>query len=336
VIKISIESTNEIKKFIVEDLYRKNFQVNVNELFDIDSDWFLVKIPYEGIKNEILSIAVNDANIDYLIYTGYFENIKNEKFQPATAVWEEGFFKIWLHKNVGYLKHCLIDQISNGDFGTNLFNEYMLTVDYSTKIDDMYPSDIKKYYEYPFGPVWWKKRDLTCPYKILDNTEFNNIDKDVLVDNIKQLPGVNARYINKNWYVYGLKEKSELPLVDISYFSSELKKLIDLVGYKSIIDVGVQYLNAKSSISLHVDDHLKRQCWPYIAGCKKLYWNLTPIESAYFKLGTAGLLPLEHPLLINSGMHTHSLINDSNFTRAVVIIYGELDDSSTFKELTLN
>jgi hypothetical protein len=57
-----------------------------------------------------------------------------------------------------------------------------------------------------------------------------------------------------------------------------------------------------------------------IAGCKKFYWNLTDTTDIYFKLGEAGLIPIEYPLMINTAMHVHSLINDSDITRTVDIV----------------
>lgn len=334
-IKINIEAEHSIENFLVEDLYKKEFQVNVGDVFSVNSDWFLIKIPYQGFKNEITSIKINNHDIGYLIYTGWFENRKKEKFQPATAVWEPGEFKIWMHKNFGLHQYYTYSQISNGDYGKNLFDDYMLTVDYSVDVDCSYPEDIRNFFKHPFGPRWWKKDDITRPYKILDNENFSFLNKTNLISDV--LDVAKVKNINSsqtpNWWGWGLKKNSDLPLIDINTFSGELKKLIDLIGYTSIVDISIQYLNPKSVIKIHVDDHLKRDCWPYIAGCKKLYWNLTDTDSVYFKLGEAGMLPLDFPLLVNTSMHTHGLINDSNNVRTVVIIYGELDDNSTFKNL---
>lgn len=335
-IKINIEADHSIEDFEIEDLYKNTIQAKNNQDVEIFSDWFLIKIPYCNIKNEINKIKINNVDIEHLIYTGWFENNKNECFQPATAVWEPGYFKIWIHTNIGLYKFITFSHIANGDFGKNLFDEYMLTVDYSIDIDQRYSKDIREFFKHPFGPRWWKKNDVTRPYKVLKNEEFNNINKDALINDIKKV----AKFANldkKHWKYWSLKDGgSDLPLVSNDTFSGELKKLIDLIGFKSIIDVSIQTLDPKSTIHIHIDDHLSRECWPIIAGCKKFYWNLTDTTDIYFKLGEAGLIPIEYPLMINTAMHVHSLINDSDITRTVLLIYGDIDNGSNFKNLKIS
>ena len=77
---------------------------------------------------------------------------------------------------------------------------------------------------------------------------------------------------------------------------------------------------------LHRDDHYKREKYPIIRGCKKLYWPLTgDLANNYFKLGKAGVLPFkDRPYLINTLEHTHTAVNDSDEPRSVLIVYGDL------------
>lgn len=334
-IRIDIESEVEICDYYIEDLYKNSYKVKNHQVFNLDSNWFLLKIPYENIKNEIFTISVNGVDIEYLIYTGYFENYKKEKFQPATAVWEPGEFKIWLHPNLGFYKCSVFEQISNGDYGKNLFEKYMLTVDQSTKIDQsIYPQDVSEFFQHAYGPRWWNQNDITLPYKTLDKNKFSDIDKDLLIKQIKDIAKFHE-IKNKSWEGFSLKEKSVLPLEPILKFSGEIKKIIDSVGYTDILDVSLMILHPKSCIRIHVDDHLTRDSWKYLSGCRKFYWTLTDSDKVYFKIGQAGLLPLESPTLINSGMHVHSVVNDTDDVRYTVLMYGKLDDGATFKNLKL-
>lgn len=335
-INVSIESDHTIENFEVEDLFRNNITVNNNQNFDVASDWFLIKVPYCDVKNEIKKIKLNHVDIGYLMYTGWFENAKNEVFQPASAVWEDGFFKLWLHKNIGYYKWSLITQIANGDFGKNLFEKYMLTVDYSTELPDQYPDDVREFYKYPFGPRWWPKQDIIRPYKILTGKQFDTIDKKLLIAQAKKLTNFNGeRLKEKNWKFWRYKEALDLPLLSLDNFNGQLKELFNLVGFESIIDFSILELDPKSTIHIHIDDHLQRECWPIIAGCKKFYWTLTDTDNAYFKLGEAGLVPLNYPLMMNTGMHTHSVVNDGNHTRIVLLVYGKINDNSSYKNLKI-
>ena len=334
-IKIDIDSEFEILDCYIEDLYKNSYKVENHQIFNLVDDWFLLKIPYEKIKNEIFKISVNGVDIEYLIYTGYFENQKKEKFQPATAVWEPGEFKIWLHPNLGFYKCSIFEQISNGDYGKNLFEKYILTVDQSVNIDQKsYPKDVCEFFRHPYGPRWWNQNDITCPYKVLNNDKFNNINKDLLIDQIKNIAKFHE-IKNKSWQGFSLKEKSVLPFEPISKFSGEIKKIINSVGYTDILDISLMILQPKSCIRIHVDDHLSRDSWKYLAGCRKFYWTLTDSSEVYFKIGQAGLLPLNSPTLINSGMHVHSVVNNTEEVRYTVLMYGKLDDDATFKNLRL-
>ena len=331
-VKIIINSDHEIHSMHVIDSKNQKVEIKNGQTFDINYGWFELKIPYLGVKNEFHKISLNDVDLNWLLYTGYFENSNGQKFQPACAVWEEGFFRIWLHTEVGYWRSSIINQIRNGDFGTNLFEKYMLTCDSPVfGLDrNIYGNDVVNFFEYNFGPTWWFKNDINRPYTVLNNDTFSDIDKKKLEKEALEL----AKFHDVNddgWETHDLKEKSDLPLIDVNEFSGEIKKVIDLIGYKSIIDVSLGYVRPKSHIRIHIDDHINRKSWPYIAGCKKFYWVLGNTENVYFKFHQAGLLPTESPLLINAGMHTHSVVNDSDITRPALLIYGDLDFDQVYK-----
>jgi hypothetical protein len=335
-ITIDIESKFDIGVCYVEDLNGNSHKIKNRHIFSIPNNWFLLKIPYENINNEIFKIKINNVDIDYLIYTGFFENLKKEKFQPATAVWEPGEFKIWLHPNAGFYKYSIFDQIQNGDYGKNLFEKYMLTVDRSVNLDrTKYPDDICDFFQYPFGPKWWLKNDITRPYKILENKNFESVNKDILIKQIKDIAKVHD-VKNNSWEGFSLKEKSDLPFESIFNFPSEIKKIIDIVEYTDILDISLMILQPRSSIKIHVDDHLNRDGWKYLSGCRKLYWTLTDTKEVYFKFGRAGLLPLDSPALINTGMHVHSVVNNTDEVRYTLLMYGKIQDHATFKNLRLN
>ena len=88
--------------------------------------------------------------------------------------------------------------------------------------------------------------------------------------------------------------------------------------------MAIQTLHVNTGISIHRDDHFKRQCYPWTSGAVKFYWNITDSENIYFKLGMAGLIPLEKPLFINTVEHVHTVINQSDKKRTVIHMYGEL------------
>ena len=335
-IKISIYSKNDIDDFEVMDLYGNTTTITNTLNAELTEGWYEIIVPYEGEQNEIYRIAINDVDIDHLMYTGFTENEAGERFSPGCAVWEPGAWKLWFHTNQGFWKHTVFSQIANGDYGLDLFEKYMFTVDRSTNIENdyLYPKDIVDFFEYPFGPRWWKKDDITRPYKVLDDPAFGELSRNRLIDEARELAKVKQEN-GVGWRAWSLKDASDFPPVPLDHFSGEFRKLLDLVGYTSVIDFSLLALENQSTIPIHVDDHLGREAWPAIAGCKKTYWVLANKKGNLFKLGEAGIVPTDQPLLINSAMHTHSLINSTENYRTVLIIYGELDDNSTFKGLKL-
>jgi len=332
--KISIYSKNDINEFEVVDLYGNAITV-INTLdTDLVEGWYEMIIPYNGKQNEIYGININDTDIEHLMYTGFTENESGERFSPGCAVWEPGAWKLWFHTNQGFWKHTVFSQIANGDYGLDLFEKYMFTVDKSTEIENdyLYSADVVEFFKYPFGPRWWDKNDITCPYKVLGDPAFDDLDQNLLLQESKDIADVKQENAN-GWWAWSLKDASDFPVVPIDEFSGEFRKLLDLIGYKSVIDFSMLTLESQCSIPIHVDDHVNRDAWPAIAGCKKFYWTLENKKGNMFKLGEAGIVPTDKPLLINSAMHTHSLINNTDNNRAVLIIYGELDNNSTFKGL---
>ena len=332
--KISIYSKNDINEFEVVDLYGNAITV-INTLdTDLVEGWYEMIIPYNGKQNEIYGININDTDIEHLMYTGFTENESGERFSPGCAVWEPGAWKLWFHTNQGFWKHTVFSQIANGDYGLDLFEKYMFTVDKSTEIENdyLYSADVVEFFKYPFGPRWWDKNDITCPYKVLGDPAFNDLNRNTLLQETKDIAEVRQENA-AGWWAWSLKDASDFPAVPIDEFSGEFRKLLDLIGYKSVIDFSMLTLESQCSIPIHVDDHVNRDAWPAIAGCKKFYWTLANKQGNLFKLGEAGIVPTDNPLLINSAMHTHSLINNTDNNRAVLIIYGELDDNSTFKGL---
>src|SRR6056300_1643510 len=109
--KIRLESDVQIESFILEDLSNKSQVVMNNTNVVLNDDWYLLRFPYNGQKIEISEIYIDDCPLLHLKYTGYFENSHGQKFQPATAVWEPGEFKIWIHTNIGFMKGEILAQI---------------------------------------------------------------------------------------------------------------------------------------------------------------------------------------------------------------------------------
>jgi len=322
--KIAVKSDNAITQIYLKDLEHKKIPISQNANIDIPHGWYELCVEYTGQKTEIHDILINDTSIEYLIYTGYYKDGSGNIHQPATAVWDEGgVFRIWIHTEIGLLYQRTFDSIRNGDFGTNLFEKYMLTVDRPLKIDQSWDNRLKSFFNYANGPYWWYLDDKFTPWKKI---ALPNFDIDQL---ISELNDWCPHYNEKNdgtWCIRQFKPGgSELPFIDPKDIpNNSIKTLIDSIGYKRLIDVSVQTLKPGASIKIHRDDHYKRQAYPYMKGCKKFYWACQDAEGVYMKLGRSGLLPLNHPLLINTVEHSHAVIHQGKNIRTSILAYGEL------------
>ena len=117
-----------------------------------------------------------------------------------------------------------------------------------------------------------------------------------------------------------------MPLECIPF--QHLQNFLQAVGYKKILSFSILELDPKSCIPTHIDDHPTSKNLSYITGAKKLYFSYNICKNIYFKLGDAGILPLENPILINTAKHVHAVVNNSNAVRKVLMVYGILDKQS--------
>jgi hypothetical protein len=298
-----------------------------NNMYDMSEQWHCLKVKYTGRKLEILDLFINDQSVKHLLYTGYFQSKKSGKiYQPATAVWEEGHFVLWMHPNLGAWQKQMFEQIENGKFGKNLFNDYALTVDRPMTISDHYPDNVKGFFKHAVGPCWWQKDSIRFPYRQLDIDVTQDIRQAVarLEKTLTHKKTING------WIVYDTGTPTDdadpRPLSNLN--NSVLEDLLTQSGYTQWLSVSVLTLNPGCFIEPHIDDHTECKNIQYVKGCQKFYMSLDNLDGVHFKLGSAGLLPLDKPLLLNTNQHTHSVVNQGATPRKVLLCYGVLGEKS--------
>ena len=326
--KISIESKNKIDKIFLINLEGQKIFFDLDTYFSIPEGWYELNLPYTGTQNDIKDIKINDETIKWTIYTAYYIDGHGSIHQPATSIWDEGgILKIWIHTNLGIYFERIFNDITSGDYGTDLREKYVFTVDRPIKLKYNWPESVTRFFTSGDGPHWWKLGTDFTPYRQLD-IDLPPIDK--VMQECEKIC-VHEWHDHKN--VLHLKSCSpnnnELPFYDLSKDDvPHLKKLISDIGYKNIIDLSITYMAPKTHLDLHRgDSNYKRKAYPYIRGCKKFYWALTEYKDWYFKLGKSGIIPLDKPCLINTTEHVHSVVNERlGNDRLIFSIYGELPD----------
>lgn len=304
---------------------------------ELDDDWYRLSIHWQVENLNINDILINGCSIDYAIYTGYVEDRHEKLHQPATVLWEENTtFYIWIHSNLGVFFRTLYNDIDNGDFGKSLQEKYLLTVDKPLRLANSYPESVCKYFALACGPRWWNTTKADFPWKQL-NFE---IDSD-LKNSLKNLEiqmrsvGINGQKCiqitkgdHQNWRQLNLagsvnnSEPLDLDVIEDEFF----RNLLEKIGFKKILVISILELDPKTYIPIHRDDHPSSKNLKYFQGAKKLYISYENSEDTYFKLGNAGLLPLNKPLMINTQQHSHSVVNNSDKIRKAIMLYGILED----------
>jgi hypothetical protein len=323
--KLSVISDSLLQKFYLKDLSNNILDIDLDTDQNLKSGWYELCIEYVDTKIEISDILINDSSISHMIYTGYYTDGNGTIHQPATAVWDTGgVFSIWIHTELGIMYQRVYEAIRNGDFGKNLFDNYILTVDRPFVTKNIWPDHIRSFYANAHGPQWWYNNNKYTPWKYCDLPDY---DTDELLRELEPLTIHHSTRKNGNYCIKQIKEyASDLPFIEIQDIPSALvRDFVSNVGYKRIIDISVQTLSPGTYIDIHRDDHYKRKAYPYMRGCKKLYWAVKAHKGVYFKQGRSGILPLDKPLLLNTIEHAHSVIHEGDQVRTSILVYGELD-----------
>jgi hypothetical protein len=321
--KLSVTSNSPLQKFYLEDLHNNKFDIMLDTEQNIPYGWYELCVEYVDTKIEISDIKINDCSINYMIYTGYYTDGNGKVHQPATAVWDQGgVFRIWIHIEIGEMYSRIYEAIRNGDFGQNLFEKYSLTVDRPLEIKDHWPDHIRSFYATAHGPQWWYNAG-NVPWKYCD---LPNYDTDELLYELEPMLRYNEERYNKGYCIKQIKEHvSDLPFIELDDIASPLvRDFVSSIGYTRLIDIAVQTLRPGTYIDIHRDDHYKRALYPYIKGCKKLYWACKAHEGVYFKQGRGGILPLDRPLLLNTIEHPHAVIHEGDQVRTSILVYGSM------------
>ncbi len=315
--RIKLTSDYPIDSFILEDLYGyeyiiKNNEDNILERAWCRHAWYLLRVPYAGQKIEIENIFVDGYELNQFKYTGYFETESGTKYQPATAVWEPGEFKIWIHTSIGHLKGELITQIANGDFGKNLFNDYILTVDKPITLPDKFPKDIQSFYSYGTGPKWWHKSK--SPYVELDIEKFKTMYNEMpMLENLCKID-IPLSKNHKGWS-YKSWDGAQIGSANLNNYNLEsyagFGKYFKQIGFKKLFQVNFGYLSSMGYINMHKDDHTTSKNRKNIIGNKKFYWSYENADADYFKMAGVGILPTHNPILVDVCAFTHSVVNIS-------------------------
>ena len=309
VLPVHTRETRWITNITLESLDgHKIYTKNNTKISGLDG-WYLLTTSNIPIKD----ILINNESIREIIHASYTKN---------------NIFHIWIHTNLGYMfSRCRKDIISEY-FDKDLYNKYMLTVDrpITFKHSKLYSESVNSFFKNADGPHWWKDN---LPYKIFTTPTVNKDEMLRKFESQLKYKDLDPRNPGDKhepgWTFQTLKPKDSkgLPLINLNKINNkDAIKLFRTVGYTSILNISIATLAPFSYISIHIDDSTNKNLWQYKKGCKKLYYSFSSNKNVYFKFNEAGLVPLDNLLLVNTSDYVHSVVNDSNSPRKVLICYG--------------
>jgi hypothetical protein len=300
-----------------------------NYHYKLEYQWHQLCVYYQGAENNIKNISINGVDLDHYLFTGWVEDKQGNTVQPATTLWEEGtVFKIWFHPNWGEMYSRWLSELPNGVYGADLNASHSLLVDKPVSLPNLYPVDIREYFNHSTGPHWYKKARSSLPYKKIDN-DLSFINKDLLQQQVKDLSVYYGLYDdNDNWRRWSYPKSQNLvtePIDPLIYKDTEIEKIVNNVGYKSVLYISLQTLEPQTYIDIHTDNYDKLPlAWQRVRGCAKFYWSMSDTKDVYFKFANVGCLPTHHPLMINACDYAHGVVNNSDTVRTILLIYGGL------------
>jgi len=335
---LSIDTNVELKNYYLSNLSDGKVSFTSGTAFDIQNGWYNLIVEYHGEKVDITDITINGQSIGHFLHTGFFtETSTGKRFQPANSLWTEGFYSIWIHTEIGHMLQTHARSIRNGDYGKDLFDDYLFTVDKSIEVDDNWPEMIKSYFRHGNGPRWWKKDLKRTPYEVCEESLLQDCDKTKILREIPidceieieyEMPTKESNTKNKIMQGRAIRRNSVYPYIEIDTIKGdELKKLIRKLGFTKILNITLQTSLPGQAFAPHIDDHYDRDCREDIEGPTVFLWDLAEDTTKHlFKLGVAGVLPLDNGVFFNQFYYDHGTINDSNTVeRPLLIIHGKRD-----------
>jgi hypothetical protein len=334
---IDIQANKPLGNYYLMSLEDKSIDFTNGIEFDIKDGWYKLVIEYPESKLKIQEIKINNESLDRLIFTGWFlEESTQNKIQPGLVLYTKGQWEIWLHTNMGMMWQTLLESIVNTDFGSNLFEKYIHTVDKPIYLNDDYPQIIKGFFSNGNGPRYWKKNNIVTPYKTLDPDVLKNIDRKKLHNEMKAM----CTFVkDSKKFAFPAKDKPikggrrafrkgpyswDSPFTKIEELpGEELQRLCKILKFEELYTVTLQTQYPGETFAPHVDVHREEETKIHMQGpCSFILDLAEDTRGHHFKVGRSGCIPVDHGTFFNFN-YAHATYNESNTIRPLCILNGK-------------
>lgn len=341
--KIDISANKPLVKYYLKNLKEEIINFTNHQEFDTPQGWYNLIIEYTGESIELTGIHVNNETLRQYFYAGFFtEESTGKRYQPSSVLWTKGYWSIWLHTEYGHIESFYMDNIRNTDHGKDKFETYLHTVDNVIDIDPIWPERIKTYFRAGHGPGWWRKGTMSTPYDTVPTEAIANIDRQKIIHDMhldcpliidKDISGFGKQDGTTRILHRELNQKhAHFPFTELKDIkNTELRKLCEQIGFTRMLYLTLQVMPSGGSFKPHLDDlyyydpYNVGEARKYIMGPSVFMFNLQEqgAEDNMFKLGPAGLIPINDGVFFNQAFYSHASVNQSAYDRPMLILQGD-------------
>jgi hypothetical protein len=334
--QITIQSHIQPHGAYITDLHHRVTPIEWGRPFQVEG-WFRLTVPHQPSQWEITRLAVNDVDMAEHLYTSWYEDTEGQRHQPATTAWGKGQWHMWLHSEPATVWHRNHQSIRNGDYGQSMWENYVLTEDWSITIDEGWPPLIQSYFRSAEGPRWWRRDTLATPWQQIDRQTLADIDRRQLEQDMWSTMPRQFEYDHQEIIEHrdhsvprmraaSLHRHATLPLTPVTELESPvLREVCRRIGLDHVANVMIQSMPPGGAFVPHIDDHWGRPSEPITEGSAVFIWNIADdSEGHLFKLGGVGMVPdLDTGVWFNQHRCSHGTINQGTQDRPLIIIQGD-------------
>jgi hypothetical protein len=307
-----------------------------NGLFELLPGWQIIEIPHNGsTPYEITDVKINGQSLRELLYLAWFTKPSGEKLQPGNILTDmPGKWSIILHSDISVLKERVCNQITNGDYGTNLFEKYQWFLDLAEPLEKSIKPQIDAFMERSQGLNLYPKKEYQWwPFISLNIPVDDSIQEDLKLMTFGRRPSPP----HYNWGYLDIMSKDDpnefcrsidqLPLPNCVKWLSGLgitswTTIKSFVLYEhGYIDLHRDFDNTNFNNTTVLFDPTKGLPDKGF-GIRHLHIPINNNEKITLKLSGGTLMPKTVNLL-NNGGYSHSGFNLSNNVRYAVVINHE-------------
>ena len=311
---INIEANKPLAEYYLVDIEDNRIDFECNQEFDVTPGWYKLVIKYPGSNLKIEDIKVNNETLNRLIWGGWFvEEETGNKIQPNNILYTKGQWEIWLNSNMGVMWQTLLETVNDLDYGSNLFEKYIHTVDKPIYLSDEYPDIIRGFFSYGSGPIWWRKNSVTTPYEtlapeVLEDINRNKIHEEMIAMSKYNRDSEKFAFPKKGETIRGGRRvlrkgpfirDEPLTLVE-DLPGEELQRLCNRLGFTGLLTVTVNTQYPGETFAPHVDVHDEEETKPHMQGACSFVLDLAEDTTGHhFKVSRSGLIDVTHGSFFN-------------------------------------